>query len=301
MMRALALAAAWGVLAAVFVIGVRPWYLHWGATPVERTKSLPGDEIVAQAGGQGTRAITIGAPIERAWPWLAQIGQDRGGFYSYDLLENLVGCEMPTEDVLRPDMQSWKPGDRLWMYPAHKAGGLGFATLRAYVPGRALGFATRMTGTSIDEPENGSWSFILEPIDSTRTRALVRGRGAGGRSMLGTAFDQSIFEPAHFAMERRMLIGLKQLVEGGSRERWKNDIQVMLWTIVFAMVVLSMGIAVAGRRWRRGVLSFLAGAVVFQVLTLRQPDVVIGVALTILAGVVLFWAIRTSPPTPRVS
>jgi hypothetical protein len=301
MMRGLALAAASGLLAAVLILGLRPWYLHWGATPEEMTRRLPGDEIVTAAGPQGTRAITIDTPVERVWPWLAQIGQDRGGFYSYDLLENLVGCEMPTEDVLRPDKQSWALGDRLWMYPAQKAEGIGFATLRVYVPGRALGFGTRMTGTSLDQPENGSWSFVLEPIDPTHTRALVRGRGATGRSLLGTAFDQSIFEPAHYAMERRMLIGLKQVAEGGSRERWKNDLQVMLWMIVFAMVVLSVGVVVAGRRWGRGVLAFLGTAGIFQVLTLGQPHPAIGVGLTAVAGVLLFWAVRPSPGAQAVS
>ena len=110
--------------------------------------ALPGDEIVPAARSRETRAITIAAPAAQVWPWLAQLGQDRAGFYSYRLLENLVGCEMPNIEQLDPRLQSWKLGDKLWMYPPRKAGGVGFAVLAAYEPGRALGFATRQIGTA---------------------------------------------------------------------------------------------------------------------------------------------------------
>lgn len=199
-----------------FLWFVRPWYLSWGATADEQQLALPGDEIVRDAGAQNTRAITIHAPADQIWPWLAQLGQDRGGFYSYRRLENLVGCEMPDPGMLLPEKQHWQLGDKLWMYPPDKASGQGFATLRAMVPGRALAFGTRMFGTESDDPEDGSWAFVLVPIDAGTTRLLVRGRGAEGRSLLGTAFDRSIFEPVHFAMERRMMTGLAGTVEGGS-------------------------------------------------------------------------------------
>src|SRR5512138_1407414 len=138
--RAFALAGVLLSIGIVFSSFVRPWYLRWGTTSLEAVIELPGDEILPKAASRETRAITIHASADRVWPWLAQIGQDRGGFYSFDLLENLVGCRMPTVDVLRPEKQTWALGDKLWMYPPDKAGGIGFATLRTYVPGRALGF-----------------------------------------------------------------------------------------------------------------------------------------------------------------
>src|SRR5258708_7784175 len=89
--RLLMLAGVCTGLAVAFFALARPWYQHWGATEEEVWRSLPGDEIVAGAITQQTRAITIEAPADRVWAWLAQIGQDRGGFYSFDFLENLVG------------------------------------------------------------------------------------------------------------------------------------------------------------------------------------------------------------------
>jgi hypothetical protein len=137
--RLLLLAVTLTALFGVFFLVARPWYLQWGAAEDETRKVLPGDEIIPNALNQSTRAITIDAPIEAVWPWVAQLGQDRGGFYSYDVLENLVGCEMSTTDYLRPEKQSWHLGDKLWMYPSNKSGGIGFAlVLRTKTLGEAI-------------------------------------------------------------------------------------------------------------------------------------------------------------------
>lgn len=277
--RWLALLASFGALVLVFQTLVRPWYLRWGATDAETRRPLPGDEILGrEAIGQLTRAITIAAPVEQVWPWLAQLGQDRGGFYSYDLLENLVGCELPTEDRLRPEQQAWRLGDRLWMYPPDKAHGVGFATLRSYLPGRVLGFGTRSIGTPLTAPEDGSWTFVLEPTAGA-TRLLIRGRGAPGRTWLGRAFDRAIFEPAHFAMERRMMLGIKALAEGRGRSRTANHLLVGLWAITFGLVGWSAVWVVRGRRWRRSLAAFVAAGGVFQILTFTQPGVIPGALL----------------------
>lgn len=291
--RGLALVGALAAPCVVFFTFVRPWYRQWGASPEEQRMTLPGDAIIPNAAGQGTRAITIHAGVDRVWPWLAQLGQDRGGFYSFDLLENLVGCEMPTTDMPRPDKQSWRLGDKLWTYPQDKAGGVGFATLRAFVPGRALGFATRSTGTSLDEPEDGSWSMVLQPVTDSTARLLIRGRGAPGRSLLGAAFDRSIFEPAHFVMERRMMIGIKQLAEGSSRGRFWNHTHVVLWTIAFGLFITAAVMVLRAKNWRRPLAGFLGAGILFQVLTLVQPSPLLG-ALLLANLIALFWW-----PNPR--
>jgi len=198
-----------------------------------------------------------------------------------------VGCRMPTVDILRPHKQTWAIGDKLWMYPPEGAGGQGFATLRTLVPGRALGFGTHAVGTPVTAPENGSWAFVVQPLDRHTTRLLFRGRGAA-RSWAGAAFDRSIFEPVHFAMERRTLIGIKQLAEGEDRHRWANHLQVVLWSVTFAIWLWS-GLAVFRRaRWQRPLAGFMASAVVFQFLTLGQPPVVIGLAVVTALGAALF-------------
>ena len=292
-MRAFVLALTAVAIFAAFFTLVRPWYLQWGASQVEARITLPGDEIVPNPASQTTRAITIDAAAEDVWPWVAQIGQDRGGFYSFDLLENLVGCRMPTVDVLRPHKQTWAIGDKLWMYPPEGAGGQGFATLRTLVPGRALGFGTHAVGTPVTAPENGSWAFVVQPLDRHTTRLLFRGRGAP-RSWAGAAFDRSIFEPIHFAMERRTLIGIKQLAEGGDRGRWRNHLQVGLWSVTFVLFVWSAGQTIRRRDWRRPLAGFVGAAATFQILTLVQPPLAVGAALVAAVAATIWW-----PAAPR--
>jgi hypothetical protein len=284
--RASVLALTFAAILAVFFTFVRPWYLQWGASDAETHMTLPGDEIIPNAAGQTTRVVTVDANAESVWPWVAQIGQDRGGFYSFDLLENLVGCRMPTTDILRPDKQAWQLGDKLWMYPPELAGGVGFATLRRYVPGHALVFGTHAVGTSVSAPENGSWAFIVQPLDRYTTRLLFRGRGAP-RSWAGVAFDRSIFEPVHFVMERRMMIGIRQLAEGEDRHRWANHAQVAFWMITFAMFLVSAVQVLLVREWQRPLIGFAGSAIVFQILTLGQPHVLIGMGLV--AALALLW------------
>src|SRR3954467_14058608 len=124
--RLAALSAVKGVLVLVLLAVFRPWFLTWGATPEEARSSLPGDEVVGAARSDSTtRAITIHAPVSTVWPWVAQLGQDRGGFYSYEVLEDLAGCSMENADRIHPEFQAWKAGDKLWMYPPEKLHGMG--------------------------------------------------------------------------------------------------------------------------------------------------------------------------------
>lgn len=87
----LATAIGGAAAVAVYALLVRPWHLRWGATDEELEMSLPGDGLVEQPKLNATHAITINAPVRNVWPWLVQVGQKRGGFYSYTWLENLVG------------------------------------------------------------------------------------------------------------------------------------------------------------------------------------------------------------------
>lgn len=288
--RAIALLVAFAAMVAAHDVFVTPRAARWGATDQETRSALPGDEIIPNAVGQETAAITISAPVDRVWPWVAQLGQDRGGFYSYDLLENLVGCEMPTDDRLRPDRQAWALGDRLWMYPARKAGGVGFATLRAYVPGRALGFASRRIGTPLSAPEDGSWTMALVPNGAASTRLLVRGRVAASHAgWLDRAVERWIFGPAHFVMQRRMMIGIMQLAEGGDRGRIGNHIQVVLWTVTFAVFVASAIALLLGRGAGRALAALVASGILFHALTYLQPSLPLGCLLVLALAAFAWW------------
>jgi hypothetical protein len=154
-------------------------------------KPLPGDELVPNPAIESTRAIVVGAPVEEVWPWLAQIGQDRGGFYSYEWLENLAGCRMCNTDRIHPEWQHREVGERVYLHPA-----IGLK-VTVFEPGRAIVL-------------EGWGAFVVEPIDENRTRVLLRSRVPRGWVML---YYLLTIEVPHFIMERRMLKGIKERAE----------------------------------------------------------------------------------------
>jgi hypothetical protein len=168
--QALWVAALGGTLAAYACV-VRPRLLGWGATSEERSAPLPGDALLSRAGIQATRAITVHAHTDRVWPWIAQMGQGRGGLYSYDWLENLVGCQMESADRIVQEWQAVAPGDVFRLHPE--------AELEvAYAKfGRAL---VLRGGVQLNadraSPFHFSWAFVLQPRPDGTTRLIVRER-----------------------------------------------------------------------------------------------------------------------------
>ncbi len=196
---------------------VRPWILHWGATDGEVKGELPGDGLINQPRYDATHAISIKAPAVRVWPWLVQIGQGRGGFYSYDWLENLVGCDIHNAEQILPQFQELKVDDLVRLIPPPtKAGMPDFAfKVAIFEPERALVIVTpgsfeETAGTSLPF---ASWAFILQPLDETACRLIIRFRSAYHLNLPAFLINQALLEPIHFIMERKMLLGIKQRVE----------------------------------------------------------------------------------------
>ena len=198
-----------GVLAAGYAYSVRPWHLRWGASEEELTEILPGDEVKPDAGVQVTHAITIDASASEVWKWLVQIGQGRGGFYSYDWLENFFGLQIHNAEEIKSEWQTLKIGD--WVRSAHK-GWLGgkFDDKAGWF---VVGLEPDRFIVLRDEIERGSWAFVLKPISENQTRLIVRVRGDAAQSFGRKLLNYGLFEPAHFIMERKMLLTLKEKAE----------------------------------------------------------------------------------------
>jgi hypothetical protein len=203
-------------LAVVYVFLFRPWHRRWGATDQEVAGRMPGDEMVPGANLQATRAITIQAPPEAVWPWLVQLGQGRGGFYSYDLLENMMGLDIQSAIRIRPELQGLQEGDRISLEP----GGGGYAVAELE-PNRHLVLFTEGAGESeLDEVFRkanaaSTWTFLLEALDDGEcTRLCVRWRARWDLLSSPMSFLIGVMlDPIEFVMERKMLRGIKQRAE----------------------------------------------------------------------------------------
>ncbi len=115
----LVIAPVFFVLAVFYLAIFRPWQLRWGATDEEVERAMPGDNIVDKPSFNATRAVTINAPAENIYPWIVQMGVNRAGWYSYDLLDNLA---RPSAEVILPEHQNIQVGDLIPMSPDGKQG-----------------------------------------------------------------------------------------------------------------------------------------------------------------------------------
>jgi hypothetical protein len=213
----LLLAAAPGCGLAAYALAVRPWMLRWGASDFELKMTWPGDELTPHSSGGCTRAITIQAPSEQIWPWIMQIGQDRAGFYSYTWLENLFRAEMRNTYRLVPAWQNRSVGEEFWMAAKHRYGGQARMVVARLEPARTLVLVTPQDARSAIErgyAPNGNWSFNLRPAGAGATRLIMRSVDAESGPYMGRIGGFAFFEPAHFIMERKMMLRIKALAEG---------------------------------------------------------------------------------------
>lgn len=195
---------------------IRPLYRRWGATDEDIARVMPGDDIVEHPDMVETFAITIQARPADIWPWLVQIGYQRGGMYSYTWLEKLMGVPMSNADRILPEFQELHVGDVIAYGPQGP-----FLPVREVLPNHVL-----MLGGYDPVKGGGTTTFALYELDQEHTRLVMRCRthwpnwtlrgilaqppsGQRLRDLLLYLF----FEPGQFIMMRKMLLGIKQRAE----------------------------------------------------------------------------------------
>jgi hypothetical protein len=192
-----------------------PWLLRrpcltWGARPEEVARELPGDDLLPSPDILATRAITIDAPPADVWPWLVQMGSGRGGAYTYDWIENLLGLGMHSADEVLPQFQDLKLGDELQLGPGRPK-----MRVEVFDPQRAL--SVRF------EDHTWVWTFALFP-ENGQTRLLSRNRIATPHAPAPTRlFNLLVMEPGSLVMERKMLRGIRDRAQRLAAERGQAD------------------------------------------------------------------------------
>jgi hypothetical protein len=183
------------VIALIYWPFIRPTYFSWGATKEEKNMKLPGDSLISPNRIVSTRSINIQASKKDIWPWIAQTGQNRGGFNSYYWLENLFGAKMTNATGINLQWQNPKPGDTVYY-------------------GKDQGYEL----ISLVEPPEyyclAGWTFYLYAVDSNNTRLTIRYPSMEVRqSKFAKIYYYGLFESLHFIMESGMMMGIKQRAE----------------------------------------------------------------------------------------
>jgi hypothetical protein len=201
--------------AATGVVGYRliRWMNRWGASEEEIAAGYPGDELIDPPADQTTMAVTIGAPAERIWSWLVQLGQDRGGMYSYDRLEQAIGLDISSAEAINPAWQHLEPGDRISMVPpgwGPLPDGYAFKVSFVDAPHTLV-----LRQGPPEDPWDGVWTFIIRPIGPGLCRLVSRTRthreAGAAAAVLRTL--TTLGSPVTWLMTRKMLLTLKERAE----------------------------------------------------------------------------------------
>lgn len=182
-----------------YLLLLRPWHVRWGTTEEEVLRAMPGDALVPAPNFLTTRAVTVKALPEKIWPWLAQMGAGRGGYYSYDRLERALGMDVRSADTVRPDIKPLREGDALMAGPLKMV-------VREAVPGSHLLLEARTPSGPLTR------CTALYPAADGSTRLVTRSRwrcDATLRMLLAYAIQ----DLGGFIMMRRMLLGIRDRVE----------------------------------------------------------------------------------------
>jgi hypothetical protein len=268
--------AAIGMTLLVLIVGyimLRPFHLRWGATNADIARPMPGD----LPGSRWTRAILIDAAPEQIWPWLVQFGQGRGGWYSYDWLENLLGFDIHTAERILPEYQSPEIGTPICM-----SGSFCPSKVHVIEPYQWFGWQ------AADESGQPVWTFVFGLFleGENRTRLVVR-----------ESFDPAFMPPAavvgleipDVVMELKMLDTLKARAEGHSASGLVTAAEIGLWLAALAACLWAGWQFLTCPAWQRPLAVLVAGLFIILLITfLFLPLWLRGLLVTALF-VLLIW------------
>lgn len=192
---------------------LRYFLQNMGATQEERDKEWPGDALHEHIDHASTRAIDIDAAPEQIWPWIVQIGRDKAGFYSYELVENLAGFRVTNREVVLPQYQTLREGEYVSLHPSGEGVYVGMVKPYEY-----LVFRTWESESWIEEKRptsKGTWSLYIVKAGERKSRLIIR----SCKESLRPDFVQVILtllfmDPVDFVMETKMMRTIKRLAEG---------------------------------------------------------------------------------------
>jgi hypothetical protein len=287
--RVLSVLALFGLVIGVYLLGVRPSQLRWGATDEEVARAMPADDMVSRPTYLATRAVTIEGTPEDIWPWLVQIGHGRAGFYGYDLIENIGSPHgLRSAERIIPEFQGLAVGDKVYMS----------SVFYLIVPDMEANQYLVWADEAI--PPSSAFTWALYPIDEDHTRLVsrIRFRHHWGEPLL--AIDLFTDFSDHVAV-RKVLLGVKDRVEGRVEPMARQNVEIALWLLAFLEFSVATILVLTGRHWRRAWLVALAAAGVLLTTLYLHPPLWIGVLMVIAVLIGLRWATRRASAEKTVS
>lgn len=285
----LRLLAGLGLLALLLVVSFAvalPAIERWGATDEEVGRAMPGDGLLPRPIVRWTNGITIDAPPEQVWPWIAQLGDTRGGYYSYTFIENRIGSLTGAADY----KVIYRNADRIvpeWQNPVP-----GQEIIQGTLAIREMQTGEWLLADSINPAMGWTWLWRLYPAgDGEQTRLIVRFRiqmpAEANNPVAG--FVMNI---GGFVMQQNMMQGIRTRAEGGSEPAYIESVEITLWLLALAGGLAAAVLYLIQPQWQRPLLVATAAVILLVVLTIVQPAIWLRLVLDGLLLTGLWWAYR---------
>ena len=271
--------AGLGIMVLVLILGylaIHPWLLRWGATNEEVARVMPGD--LDHIGW--TRAITINTTPKQIWPWLVQWGQGRGGWYSYDWLENVFGFDIHTADQILPAYQDLAIGDPICM-------SRDFCTSHVTV----LESNRWLSWQAEDESGNPVWTFTfgLFPLDATHTRLIVR---ESFRSAFMPPAAVFVLEIPDVVMEQKALHSVKNRAEGIKESVFVTPLEIIVWFTALIVGLTAVVLFANRNDWKMSLGLLIASVAALLSITFLFPPLWLRVVFDVGLLAALTWIVR---------
>lgn len=255
-----------GVNFIIFVFVFDPYLLGWGANPDEQSAAMPGDQYAARI--SGTRSIDIDRPNDAVWEYCAGLGADKNGFYSYDFLERLYGCEFAEKPSI--EKKELRVGQRI-SFDSSAGGDDGFEIIEVD-PGRSMVLA-------------GWGSFLVHENANGGSRLIVRTHDIIATNPFEWIYGK-LFDAMHYIMERRMMLGIKDLAESNNEYTHTKD---MIWLLcIFLSGIGGIVLICTMRGYLRLAIPILFYSIWQVVLIVFDPQALWGIVLIIILGLLFF-------------
>jgi hypothetical protein len=267
--------------------------MKWGATAAEQAAPLPGDALLPNPDVQWTNATTIDAPPAAVWPWIAQIADNKGGFYSYTWIEDRVGALTGSADykvnytnanAINPAWQNPQPGDQMIQ---------GLLNVSEVKPGEYL-----LAESAIPDQFGWTWLFQVEDAGAGQTRLINRARISG--SAAPNPVLNVTLGLGGSIMNRRMMNGLEAHPEGWVEPSYMEGLEMALWFAALVIGLVAAVLFLARRKWMPSLLIAALAVVVILVLTFVQPAIWVRVVMDVALVAGLAWAFAATAE-PAVS
>ncbi len=197
-------------VSAGYVKFLRPRLQRWGATDDEVQRPMLGDGLVHNPTYVTTRAIGIDTAPGDVWPWIVQMGEERGGFYSYDVIDRLLGMNVHSAQRILPRYQELDVGQ-----PLARNGQM---IVRGIEAGQAIVIGPSTDITDVD----ATWTIAIYPDGRQQTRLVSRTRARFDFSSPRALLWFLLLDPGQFVMEQKFLREIKTRAEGRS-EKWPYE------------------------------------------------------------------------------